>query len=86
MTKTVHGIFDGKVLRPDEPVELEPNTRVRITIETAETDETKARSFLRTAQSLHLEGPSDWAARFEDLSSKLVCSSHFSGSEEEQAP
>ncbi|HID28387.1 MAG TPA: DUF104 domain-containing protein [Desulfobacterales bacterium] len=66
MVKTMHAIFDGEVLRPQEPVELEPNTPVRITIETTEPSETKAGSFFRIARSLPLEGPSDWSARFED--------------------
>lgn len=66
MTKIMNAIFDGEVLRPDEPLELEPNTRVRITIETTERPVAKASSFLRTARSLNLEGPSDWSARFEE--------------------
>ncbi len=66
MTKTLEAVFDGEVLRPDEPLELQPNTRVRITIETTGAPEARARSFLRTARSLNLEGPSDWSARIED--------------------
>ena len=66
MTRTVTAIFDGEVLRPDEPVDLEPNTKVRITIETSEPLAEKTRSFLDTAASLNLEGPSDWSSRFED--------------------
>ncbi|MCS6859731.1 MAG: antitoxin family protein [Abditibacteriales bacterium] len=66
MIKTLEAIFDGEVLRPEEPLELQPNTRVRITIEVSDALETRARSFLRTARSLNLEGPSDWSARIED--------------------
>ncbi len=33
MTKTLEATYDGEALRPDEPIELEPNTRVRVTIE-----------------------------------------------------
>ncbi len=65
MTKTLEAVFDGEVLRPEEPIELEPNTRVRITIETAERP-SKSNSFLRTARSLNLQGPPDWAARLDD--------------------
>ncbi|MFN2456252.1 MAG: antitoxin family protein [Pyrinomonadaceae bacterium] len=36
MTKTLDAIFDGKVLRPAEPLDLAPDTRVRITIEPAD--------------------------------------------------
>jgi hypothetical protein len=66
MTKTLEATFDGEVLRLDEPLELEPNTRVRITIETRYKTKRKKRSFLQTAKSLNLQGPSDWSARFED--------------------
>ena len=66
MTRTMTAMFDGEVLRPDEPVDLEPNTRVRITIDPSEQPEEKTMSFLDTAASLNLEGPSDWSERFED--------------------
>jgi hypothetical protein len=66
MTRTMTAMFDGEVLRPDEPVDLEPNTRVRITIDSSEQPEAKTMSFLDTAASLNLEGPSDWSERFED--------------------
>ncbi len=33
MSKTLHVIFDGKVLRPEEPVDLTPNTHYVVTIE-----------------------------------------------------
>ncbi len=65
MIKTLEATFDGQVLRPDKPLELQPNTRVRITIET-ETPQDKSRSFLRTARSLNLQGPADWSARIEE--------------------
>ncbi len=66
MLKTVHAIFDGKVLRPEEPLDLEPNTHVRIAIEIIEPVKPRTGSFLRTARSLRLKGPADWSARFED--------------------
>ena len=66
MTTTVFATFDGEVLRPEAPVSLEPNTRVRLTIETTIADETKSRSFLRTAQALNLDGPADWSERLEE--------------------
>ncbi|MBM4082639.1 MAG: DUF104 domain-containing protein, partial [Planctomycetes bacterium] len=61
MVKTIQATFDGKVLRPDEPLPLEPNARVRITVESVERSKGKAASFLRTARSLKIEGPPDWA-------------------------
>jgi hypothetical protein len=66
MTKTLFATFDGEVLRPEEPVSLAPNTRVRVTIETTVESEAPAASFLRTAQALNLDGPADWSARIEE--------------------
>ncbi len=42
MTKTLEAIYDGEVLRPQEPLDIAPDTRVRVTIEEAapkQTDE-----------------------------------------------
>jgi hypothetical protein len=33
MAKTLRAFFDGEVLRPDAPVDLEPNTRYVVTVE-----------------------------------------------------
>ena len=62
----LNAIFDGKVLQPEEDIDLKPNTRVRIIIESAEPEKKKTLSFLNTARSLELDGPSDWSARLED--------------------
>ena len=35
MTRTLEATFDGEVLLLDEPLDLKPNTRVRVTIETS---------------------------------------------------
>jgi len=66
MTKTLHAVFDGKVLRPEKPLELKSNTHVKITIETVEICGKKKKSFLRTARSLKLTGPPDWASHLEN--------------------
>lgn len=66
MVKTIEAVFDGEVLRPQDPLALEPNTRVRITIETMEPSTGKPTSFLDTARSLNLEGPPDWAMNIDD--------------------
>ncbi len=59
-------VFDGTVLRPEEPLDLAVNTRVRLTIElTAEAKPAPA-SFLRTARELDLDGPPDWSTNLED--------------------
>jgi hypothetical protein len=36
MTRTVEATFDGEALILDEPLDLEPKTRVRVTIETSD--------------------------------------------------
>ena len=66
MSQTLDAVFDGNVFRPDQPIELEPNTRVRITIEPTLTSEQNSESFLRVARSLNLEGPPDWSSRLDD--------------------
>lgn len=66
MTTTVYATFDGEVLRPDHPVPLAPNTRVRVTIETTDPEQSRPGSFLRTAESLKLDGPPDWSERLDE--------------------
>lgn len=66
MIQVLEAVFDGAVLHPEEPLELEPNTRVRITIETVEPDQSPPFSFLQTARLLKIEGPVDWSERLED--------------------
>ena len=61
MIKTVDALFDGVVFHPSEPIALEPNTHVRITVETASVAVEQQQSFLDTALSLKLEGPQDWS-------------------------
>jgi hypothetical protein len=64
MTKSIEAIFDGETLRPDEPLEIPPNTRVRVTIESLPAAG-EAGSFLRTARALKLTGPPDWSTNLE---------------------
>lgn len=66
MVKTLQAIFDGEVLRPEEPLNIEPNTRVSITIETKGGQLKKPYVFLETARSLKLEGPSDLSDRIDE--------------------
>jgi hypothetical protein len=64
MTQTIDAIYDGSVLRPESALPLEPNTRVRLTVEVLPS-ETPPHSFLRTARSLNLSGPPDWATNLD---------------------
>jgi hypothetical protein len=63
---TLTAVFDGTVLRPEAPIDLAANTRVRLTIEPTEEAAPVAASFLQTARALDLEGPRDWSANLED--------------------
>lgn len=65
MTQKLEAIYDGKVFKPEKQLDLKPNTRVYMTIEVSE-EPLQRRSFLQTARSLKLEGPSDWAGHLED--------------------
>jgi hypothetical protein len=65
MVQTIDAVFDGTVIRPDKPLSLDANTRVRVTVETLPVEAPQTRSFLRTAQALKLDGPADWSANFE---------------------
>lgn len=65
MTKTIEAFFDGQVFRPDVPLPLEPNTRVRITVETLESIKGQPESFVDTARALNLDGPTDWAENID---------------------
>jgi len=66
MTKTLEAVFDGEVLRPVEPVGLEPNTRVRLTLEVDDNTVEEPKSFLQTARELELDGPPDWSENVDD--------------------
>ncbi len=66
MTTSLYAIFDGEVLRPDRPILLAPNTRVRLIMETTEPEESEITSFLQTAQALKLDGPADWSTRLDE--------------------
>ena len=59
MVKTVEAFFDGEVLRPTEPLELAPNTKVRITVEVGEAS--RREPSLPTREQPHGHGQSGMA-------------------------
>lgn len=61
----VEAVFDGTVLHPKEPIALAKGTQVRLTIEPISPIAEKPRSFLQTAKSLQLEGPTDWSSNLD---------------------
>lgn len=66
MVQTIEAIYDGAVLRPEEPLSLEADTRVRLTLETLPNEEKPTLSFLETARSLDLDGPPNWSAQVDE--------------------
>jgi hypothetical protein len=70
MTRLIAATYDGSALRLDEPLPLEPNTRVFITVHSngAEHDQGEVSpevSFFDIALSMDLDGPPDWSARID---------------------
>lgn len=65
MIKRIEAIFDGNVLRPAEPLEIEPKTRVTITVDVPVPKSNRHDSFLDTAVSLNLDGPADWSENID---------------------
>lgn len=64
--KTLYATYDGQVLRPEDPLQLPANTRVRLTIEDADKPASTPASFLRTARAQELDGPPDWSSRLDE--------------------
>ena len=65
MLHSIDALFDGQVFHPDRPIELKPNTRVRIIIENFSPAEEEPTTFLDTAASLNLDGAPDWSANID---------------------
>lgn len=66
MTNILYATFDGETLRPDEPISLEPGTRVRITLETDSVERKKTGapySALHAMVAARVDGPPDWSTR-----------------------
>jgi hypothetical protein len=68
MSQTVEDVYDGSVSRPATTLDLQPSTRVRLTVEILPAAIPAPQSFLQTARSLELRGPADWS---ENLDSYL---------------
>lgn len=65
MNTAIEAVFDGNVFLPVKPLTLKPNSRVRIVVEILSTPPS-TKSFLQTARSLNLEGPSDWSKNLDN--------------------
>ncbi|MDI6751496.1 MAG: hypothetical protein QME07_01365 [bacterium] len=61
MTKTLHAVFDGKVLRPEETVDLEPDTSYIVTVNKKDSLESQNLWSVLSDLAGKVEGPSDWS-------------------------
>ncbi|HUD48660.1 MAG TPA: hypothetical protein VMR33_17640 [Candidatus Baltobacteraceae bacterium] len=67
MTQAIEAFFDGKVFRPETPVNLQPNCKVHLVVSTSgEEKKADGKSLLRALATMNLEGPTDWSEHFED--------------------
>ena len=67
MDKTIEATFDGEVFRPNEPVDLKPNTKLRLELSVKKSKKSgKPHSFLDYAMSIDLGLPSDYSANIDD--------------------
>jgi len=67
MTITIDAIFDGEVLRPQEPVTLEPHQRYSIIIigpDAAPVTEANAWDTLQSCAGTY-DGPEDWSEQHD---------------------
>ncbi|NJK53648.1 MAG: hypothetical protein HC936_14115 [Leptolyngbyaceae cyanobacterium SU_3_3] len=66
MPQELEAIFDGKALQLEAPLNLAVGTRVRIVVENVLLNEVKPpKTFLKTAQSLKLQGEPDWSEKID---------------------
>lgn len=61
MTKTLHVVFDGEILRPEEAVELEPDTSYIVTIKQEESSGNQNLWSVLSDLAGKVEGPPDWS-------------------------
>ena len=62
MSKTIGAVFDGQVLRPDEPIDLKPNTRCKVTIETPVEGASQGDAWKFLEKLIgSVEAPPDWS-------------------------
>jgi predicted DNA-binding antitoxin AbrB/MazE fold protein len=67
MEKILNATYDGEVFRPDEPIDLEPDTKVEITLKIKNSKKTgKPYSSLEFMASLKLDGPSDFSRNIDE--------------------
>ncbi|MBE9217154.1 hypothetical protein IQ247_31650 [Plectonema cf. radiosum LEGE 06105] len=66
MPQELEAVFDGTALQLEVPLNLAAGTRVRIIVASVLPDEVKPpKTFLKTAQSLKLQGKPDWSEKID---------------------
>lgn len=66
MLQELEAVFDGTALQLEVPLNLAAGTRVRIVVESILTNEVNpSKTFLKTAQSLKLQGEPDWSEKID---------------------
>ena len=60
-TRTLHARFDGKVLKPEEPVNLKQDVRYLITVESEEATGKQSLWDVLDEFTGKVEGPKDWS-------------------------
>jgi hypothetical protein len=66
MLQELEAVCDGIALQPEVPLSLAAGSRVRIIVESVLPNEVKPpKTFLKTAQSLQLEGEPDWSEKID---------------------
>ncbi|MBA2334003.1 MAG: antitoxin family protein [Acidobacteriota bacterium] len=74
MEKTVDATFDGEVFRPNEPVDLASNTKVKVIIEekklklveVPKKGKAEPYAFFKYLRTLKLDGPIDFSTNLDD--------------------
>jgi hypothetical protein len=66
MIREVEATYDGETVHPDEPLDLAPNSRFRMTYESIEEQEApEPVSFIDVALENPVHGPADWSERVD---------------------
>jgi len=66
VTQTATAIFDGDVLRPDTPLDLEPNTRYVLTIQPADASSVEGDAWdVLDRLAGTVDAPPDWSSEHD---------------------
>jgi predicted DNA-binding antitoxin AbrB/MazE fold protein len=65
MPQIIDATYDGHVFRPNQPINLDANTHVKIIIDEKITTQKEKFSFLKIAESMSFEGPADLSANID---------------------